>query len=327
MMSLWWLALPVLLLPIWWHRQKRERVNATPLATARFLPRTDPQQQRVWRWADRVLLLVRCLLLATLIAWLADMVLPWRGDSVLVVPGTDNAWAVQQAKEAGFTGADMVPLAGPDAFGWLAKHEREFQADARLLVVGAATMPAQRPAMAHQVTVRSKPAQPVNTEHRIAIVSKRASQWRALFAALDGSQRYVVTAQPGPKSELIVWDVPEAPPAGLRAPLWWIGDATAFPELKNAAVVDGLRHADSARGRLWSHAAWPAADAGAARRQFETWQRLHYPALAYTAPPQLLAAAPAAAQAPLNGALRNIMSLALIALLALERILAHARRH
>ena len=39
MTSMWWFALPVLLLPIWWHRQKRERVKALPLATARFLPR------------------------------------------------------------------------------------------------------------------------------------------------------------------------------------------------------------------------------------------------------------------------------------------------
>ena len=46
-MSLWWLALPILLLPIWWHRQKRESVQAVPLATARFLPAADPRQGRV----------------------------------------------------------------------------------------------------------------------------------------------------------------------------------------------------------------------------------------------------------------------------------------
>lgn len=326
MMSLWWLAMPVLLLPIWWHRQKRERANSAPLATARFLPRTDPQQQRVWRWTDRFLLLVRCLLLATLVAWLADVVLPWRGDTVLVVPGTDSALAAQQVKEAGFGSADSAPLATPDAFGWQAQHEREFRPDARLLVVGAAPMPAVRPAMAHQITVRSKPLPVPKSEHKVAIFSKRAAQWRALFAALDGPNRYIVGAGVEPKTELIVWDVPEAPPAHLRAPLWWVGDASAFPELKDAPSAAGLRYADSARGRLWSHPDWPAADPDSARRQFETWQRLHYPPVPYTAPPQTLAAAPGADQAPVTGALRNFMSMALVALLALERILVHAKR-
>ena len=66
MNSLWWLALPTLLLPIWWHRKKRVQVAAEPMATARFLPRTEPRQMRVWRWADVILMILRCLLLACL---------------------------------------------------------------------------------------------------------------------------------------------------------------------------------------------------------------------------------------------------------------------
>ena len=322
MTSLWWLALPVLLLPLWWHRQKRERAHSQPLATARFLPRTDPLELRVWRWVDRALLLVRLLLLATVIAWLADLVLPWRGDSVLIVPGTDAAWAAQQG--AGFTTARRIELPGPDAFGWLAQHEREWRPDARILVLGNVPMPATMPRLAHQVTVRARPLPFASTEHRIAIVSKRASQWRALFAALDGPQRYVIDAEPGPKSELVVWDVPEAPPAGLRAPLWWVGDATAFPELKNAPAVDGMRYTDSTRGRLWSPSV--PADADAARALFETWQRLHYTPLAYPTPAQTLAAAPIADMAPASGALHYLLAFALMALFALERILAHANR-
>jgi hypothetical protein len=136
----------------------------------------------------------------------------------------------------------------------------------------------------------------------------------------------VVDPAPGAKTELIVWDTPEAPPAGLRAPLWWIGDASAFPELQKAAALDGLRYADSARGRLWADAAWPPRDADSARALFETWQRLHYAPLAYSAPSQALAAAPAAPNEAGGGALREILMMALIALLALERILAHASR-
>lgn len=326
MSSLWWLALPVLLLPIWWHRQKRERANAAPLATARFLPRTDPRQRRVWRWADLGLLLVRCLLLVAVIAWLADMVLAWRGDTVLLAPGTDTEWAVRQTRETGFASARQLHPDSPDVFGWLVRHEREWQAGARILVLGDVAMLAVRPAMAHQVIVRSKPGPAPKTELRIAIVSKRAAAWRALFAALNGPQDYVVTDKPTAASELVVWDVPEAPPAGLRAPLWWVGDTSAFSELKSAPAVDGLRYADSARGRLWASASWPAQDADGARTQFETWQRLHFAPLPYTTPSQRIAPGPAASQPPVNGALRHLLTLALVALFALERILAHATR-
>ncbi|UUZ51152.1 hypothetical protein LP420_17425 [Massilia sp. B-10] len=53
----------------------------------------------------------------------------------------------------------------------------------------------------------------------MAIVSKRADKWRAMFLAIDGPQRYLVQDMPDAASELIVWDVPEAPPANLRAPV------------------------------------------------------------------------------------------------------------
>lgn len=318
MNSLWWLALPVLLLPIWWHRQKRERTNAEPLATARFLPRADPQQRRVWRWTDRLLLLARCLLLTGLIALMADLTLPWRGDTVLVTPGTDAAWLDRQVTEAGFAGAPRLTIADP--LGWLAAHEREWKAGARLLVAGNVPMPALRPQFRHKVELRTE-AQPLpQSEHRVAIVSKRAPQWRALFAALNG---YVVTDTPESSSELIIWDVPEAAPASMRAPLWWVGDASTFPELRNAPSVNGMRYADSARGRLWSAA--PSADAHAARSMFETWQRLHYAPVVYTAPSQVIPAS-LIQPPPAAGALRDMLVMALAALFALERILAHASR-
>jgi hypothetical protein len=329
MMSLWWLALPVLLLPIWWHRQKSERTNTEPLATARFLPRTDPLQQRVWRWRDRVLLLVRLLLLAAVIAWLADLVLPWRSDSVLLVPGTDKAWAAQQIRATGFDKARQVDLPGPDAFAWLAAHEREWRPNARILLLGAVAMPALKPRLAHQVVLVTQPAPVPKGDAAVTVVSARPALWRALFAAVGGPRRFVAGTQPNPKAELIVWDVPEAPPGGMRAPLWWVGDASAFPELKNAPAVDGMRYADSPRGRLWTSAAWPPADAPAARKLFETWQQLHYPPVAWSAPSQVLAASPGAPQAFASGALHYLLAFALAVLFALERLLshvAHARR-
>jgi hypothetical protein len=324
MNSLWWTALPVLLLPVWWHRQKRERVKAEPLATARFLPRADPQQRRVWRWTDRVLLIVRCLLLLGVIALLAELVLPWRGDSVLVAPGTDPAWLERQVAEAGFQKASRIALPAGDPLTWLASHEREFKMSARLLVAGDIPMPALQPQFRHRVELRTSKQQFPKADRHVAVVSKRPDRWRALFAALDGPQRYIVSDAPEARTELIVWDVPEAPAAGVRAPLWWIGDASAFPELRNAPSIEAIPYADSARGRLWSVS--PPADPDAARSLFDTWQRLHVAPLAFPAPSGALVATPSARLGDDVGALRDQLLAAIAALFALERILAHASR-
>lgn len=323
-MSLWWAALPLLLLPVWWHRQKRERPAAHPLATARFLPRTSPLHRRVWRWDDRILLLLRCLLLATAIAWLADLVLPWRKDAVLIAPGTDAAWAERQIVDAQFGNATRIALDTPQVFAWLARHEREWRPEARLLIVGNVAMPAAMPRFAHAVTVRAGPVSYPPAEQRVAIFSNRTERWQPMFAAIDGPRRYKVQTGAADKADLIIWDLPEAPPAALRAPLWWIGDASAFPELKSARAAGSLRYADSGRGRLW--AMQPAADADAARAQFDTFQQLHYAPVAWTTPSQVLAAAPTAVQGDASGALRGMLALALLVLFALERMVTHARR-
>jgi hypothetical protein len=327
MNSLWWLALPILALPVWWHRQRRQQATAEPLATARFLPRAEPKQVRVWQWRDRVLLLVRCLLLACLVAWLADPVLAWRGDTVLVAAGSDSAWVERQVREAGFGQAARLEVPGPGLLRWLGEHEREWRSDARLLVVGDVPMPAVQPQFGHRVELRTmaRPAAPAT--HLVAIVSERAGEWRRLFEALDGPQRFVIEDAPGEKTELVVWDSAQAPPAGLRAPLWWVAGAGAFPELRQAKQVDGLRYADSPRGRLWTAAAWPPQDADSARKLFETWQQLHYAPVAFTAPPQVLPAGNSTPGEQAGGALRRMLMMALVALFALERVLAHVRRH
>ena len=69
MNGLWWLGLATLALPIWWHRKKREQHKAEPLATARFLPRTEPRQTRVWRFSDPLLLLERCARFSSPVSW------------------------------------------------------------------------------------------------------------------------------------------------------------------------------------------------------------------------------------------------------------------
>ena len=326
MTSLWWLALPVLLLPVWWHRKKRVQVKAEPLASARFLPRTEPRQMRVWRFSDVILLLVRCLLLASAIAWLADPVFPWRGDTVVVAQGTEPQWIEREVKGAGFADAARLELAAGEALAWIRAHEREFESGARLLVLGDIPMPAAMPQFRQPVELRTLSKPVARLEVRAAIVGERAPEWRRMFAALDGPLRVVVDPAPNAKTELLVWDSADAPPAGLRAPLWWVTNAAAFPELAAANTVDGMRYADTARGRVWASGAWPPANPEGARRLLETWRALHYAPAAFTTPAYRFApsAAPAADHA--SGALRDMLMMALVALFALERILTHARR-
>jgi hypothetical protein len=323
--ALWWLALPLLLLPVWWHRQRRERVKAQPLATARFLPPADPQQLRVWEWVDRILLLVRCLLLAAVIAWLADLALPWRGDAVLVAEGTDPAWVEQQVKQAGYADAQRIALPKTDTFAWLRDHEREWRNGSRWLVLGQVAMPASLPAFSHRVEIRT-PATTTTTTmtspiapQRIAIVGQRAGQWRALFAALADPQRFIISTEPAANTDLIIWDAPTAPPATLRAPLWWIGDISAFPELAKAPQGK----ANSARGRLWM--VEPPTNAEQARLLFENWQQLHVGTQPYAVPSQVLPASGKGAILP-SGALHELLGWLMAALFAVERMLAHARR-
>jgi hypothetical protein len=188
---LWWLALPVLLLPLWWHRQKRLRLKAEPLATARFLPSAAPEQLRIWRWRDRVLLLVRMLLLVAVIAWLAATIFPWRGDTVLLDPGVDQAWAAQQIQAAGMASAQRIELPA-GALTWLRRHERDWSPRARLLIVaqaGKIAMPARVPQFAHLVELRLKPlavATPMParaiSEQRIAIATPPARMRRSAIS-------------------------------------------------------------------------------------------------------------------------------------------------
>lgn len=345
----WWVALPVLLLPIWWHRQKRRRPTSVPLATARFLPAAAPQQVRVWQWQDRLLLLVRCLLLITLIGWLAAVAVPWRGDTVLVDAGADRAWAEQQIAAAGMTAARRMELP-PAPLAWLHEHERDWRASARLLIVARATqlaMPAHLPQFGHRVELRTAVAplaaasQPAADVRYIALAAKdeRAAAWRALFAAFDhggdGTQRHVVADSPQTSTELIVWDTPgQAPPAGWRAPHWWLGTGQAWPELARASTVtvNGivLRYADSPRGRLWTSEAFPPRDADTARTLYQAWRLLAAaPAPTYPAPSQVFAVAPTASteiETEADTRPANWIALALLALFLLERTLTHARR-
>jgi hypothetical protein len=217
-----------------------------------------------------------------------------------------------------------------DALAWVRSHEREFEPGARLLVLGDIPMPAAQPQFRQPVELRTRPLPAAPRETRVTVVGERGMAWRRMFAALDGPLRVAVEAAPNAKTELIVWDTAATPPAGLRAPLWWVTNEAAFPELAGSASVDGIRYADSARGRVWTSSAWPPANPAAARRLLETWQGLHAAPVPYTAPassfaPSIGSAIPSAIPHA-DGALRDMLMMALVALFALERIVTHARR-
>ncbi len=322
MNQLWWFALPVLLLPIWWHRRKREQHKAELLATARFLPHTEPRQTRAWSWRDIILLIVRCLMLATAIAWLADPVMPWRGDTVIVATGTDAKWVERQAEQAGLAKADRVAMPAAQTLGWLRAHQREWRLDARLLVLGDVPMPALVPEFGRRIELRTLAAAPPKNERRVHIASARAGEWRRVFA-LEG---IAIDEAPGPTTSLIVWDRKDAPPPSLRAPLWLVTDPAAFPELAKARQMDGLRYASSQHGRLWHAEAWPPHTVDAARSLLDNWQRLHAGPLAHTMPSRVFEASSAARAPEPSGALRDLLMALLAALFVLERILTHARR-
>jgi hypothetical protein len=323
MNSLWWLALPVLLLPVWWHRQKREQTRTLPLATARFVPRMQPSQVRVWRWADLFLLLVRCLLLLAVIAWLADPVLPWRGDAVLVAQGTDPAWSSKEIAAAGLKDAARIDMPAAEVLDWLRSHEREWKTGARLLVLGDVPMPAARPVFDRRVELRTMSVPVKSRPRHVAVISDRGQDWRKLLAAFDSC--CVIDDAVSAQTELVIWDRSDAPPAGVRAPLWWVANDAAFPELHNAAQVDGMRYAESAHGRLWAVGS-PPKDVDSARQLLENWQRLHYAPVPFTAPPAVLGPGRTPHGGRIEGELRTMLALLIAGLFALERILAHARR-
>ena len=344
---LWWLALPVLLLPVWWHRQKRQRVKAELLATARFLPIAAPEQQRVWRWRDLILLAVRCLLLLGLIVWLAAMVFPWRGDTVLLDSRADRVWAEQQIRAAHMESAQRMAMPD-DVLSWLGEHERDWRSNARLLIVAAPSqvgMPARVPQFAHAVDLRVQspaaiaPSVPAPRRHHVVLATTpaRRAAWQAMFAAFDvagtGADRYVLDDEPNNATELIIWDQPTPAPADWRAPLWWAAavmptvTAPATPPVASALAINGisLQINDTPHGRIWSSSSWPAKDADTARAIYETWQALAVPAMPYPAPSQSFSTGKASAPAVVEPL--AWLAWALLALFLLERILTHARRN
>lgn len=327
MQPMWWFALPVLLLPLWWHLRRRERTRTDLMATARFLPAASPQQQRVLRWSEVPLLLARLALLLVLISWLAVLAMPWKGDTVFVDAALEaSSWTDGQIRAAGMETAAREPLPA-DLWNWLARNEHEWRPEARFLILSSgAAMPALRPHLAHAIDLRLASAAPASTippaprERHVVVVAppQRMASWRALFAAFstaaDGVNRYVLLDQPTPATELIVWDRQDAePPSSWKATLWW-------------RTADAHGQTQTPQGTTWTAMDWPLHDADAARALYERWQAATARPAGYPMEAQAIAAA---RKKPLSiPSVRSPgwLALALLVLFVIERTLAHARR-
>jgi hypothetical protein len=87
-----------------------------------------------------------------------------------------------------------MALPAPEGRHWLRAHEREWQRDARLLVIGDVPMPAALPQFAHRVELRSQ-ARPVpKSEHRVRHCQHTGA---ALARAVRGAGRAAARHRPG----------------------------------------------------------------------------------------------------------------------------------
>lgn len=276
---LWWLALPVLLLPVWWHRQKRRRTRAEPLATARFLPSAPPRHMRIWRWDDVPLLLLRCLLLVALIAWLAAVALPWRGDTVFVGRDVPAAWAEQQVAQAGMAGARRMALPGDglanevpgnEVLPWLQSHEREWRRDARLLVLARqVAIPAQLPKLAHAVDIRIAPLTP-SAGPAAAAAQTMASSPGGILAATASAGNATASAAQAAGGGALEADAPVTLPVALVSTpgrkAAWRALFAAFDAAGGGAMrhvvteLDGTEAPPRASLIVWDRAAPPPPD-------------------------------------------------------------------
>lgn len=150
------LALSILL-PLWWHRRQQQNTDNTFFAAARFLPNTPATQRRIWRWQQRLLLLLRIAILLALTALLSDWSFPFRQKTDLA---SLSRWqsdpTLQDATVFCSTKAKGCDIIADDIWLWLAQHEREWRTDLSLTIHAYAdeiAMPALRPHYAHPLNI------------------------------------------------------------------------------------------------------------------------------------------------------------------------------
>lgn len=337
--ALWWLLLPVLALPIWWHRQRRHSLKIQRLATAKFLASAAPQLRPVWCWRDWILLLLRCLILLSMLALLAGWFLSWRGDTVLLGRDLDPQWVqqelqaqgMQQAQQSYFCAEAACEIHTDNLLFWLEQQQSQWRPQAKILILahaGQLPMNGQAPRIAHAVQIRIAPAQPSSAVQKkplqIAIQSERLPAWRRLFAAFEvagkADQTLILSDKITSETALAIWDLPTQPDANWRAPLIWkFTEKSATSAQTETAQV---WHLPTVQNN-------PLEDINAAKRLFEAWQSVRPQAQQITLQTQNLAASKLPtgwSSTELESAWQQILLACLVFLFVLERGFAHARR-
>lgn len=362
--ALWWLLLPVVLLPFWWHRQRRHNPKILTLATAKFLASATPQLKPIWRWRDWILLLLRCLILLCMLALLAGWFLSWRGDTVLLAPDLDPQWVQQELKKSGMQEAQQSVFCAQatceihtdNLLSWLEQQQAQWRPQAKILILARADqlrMNAQAPQIAHTLQIRIAP----NTRHpavatnrsklHIAIASDRLPEWQRLISAFNlatnsatkTDQEWIVSEKVTPDTVLAIWDRAEPPESGWRAPLmWFITEAKGNVEQADAASQRlralAIHSSQQANMQVWQidlRRANPLQNIEVAKQLFEAWQAARPQPLSFAMQNQDRNAVPASTlrridHTNLEPAWQQLLLAALVILFVLERSFAHARR-
>lgn len=243
----WWLALPTVLLPLWWHRQRQKQQHVFPLASAQFLPTAEPQTVQVWRWRDLILLLLRLAMLLCLIALMAQFIRGQRGDTVFVSKKANGAWVAAQIAQLKQQSRSLevmdycehapCDIQTDSIFAWLEQHQAQWQDTSRWYLLAAETelsMPAQVPRFKPAFELRIAPrlnagkdtasAAPLQTVP-VYLNTARADEWRKWFQIFEVSSRgqlhFVFEDAVRSEVQLIVWEQEFPPAERLKAPLWW----------------------------------------------------------------------------------------------------------
>ncbi|WMW81032.1 hypothetical protein RF679_01825 [Undibacterium cyanobacteriorum] len=289
----WWLALPTVLLPLWWHRQRQKQQQVFPLASAQFLPNAEPQTVQVWRWRELILLLLRLAMLLCLIALLAQFIRGQRGDTVFVSKKANPTWIAAQLAQLNqlrqqskslevLEYCEHAPcdIQTDSIFAWLEQHQAQWQDSSRWYLLAAEaelSMPAQAPRFTPAFELRIAPQLdgnkgkvPASPAQTIAVYlnTPRADDWRKWFQVFEvssqGQLHFVLEETMPSKVQLIVWERDSAPEEGLKAPLWW----TTNPSLQQGAQTASHR---SSAVALSPQTPLPQGGNGSASfKQFET---------------------------------------------------------
>lgn len=355
----WWILLPVLGLPIWWHRQRRLTQKMRTLATAQFLPASPPQLLKVWRWRDRLLLLLRSLILLTMLAILAVLVVPWRADTVFVAKGVTPQALESAVRASGFSNATRLTfcpekicdITTEHLLFWLERHQVQWQAGARWLVVAPATaltMSASKPDLSHDLLMRVTASDTTMPQQRTLVVvinttsGARVAEWRRLFSAFEtasaGTLKLTLSEDYDARAALVIWDKPAPRDPAWRAPMIWQTISNAMPTKANVSSASSLMatlqslHIDvqlQDATQIWTMDPahdWPLKRLDDAKTLYEAWRSV-YPSIV-PLQEQTIKANPAAylSLTASDTGLQNLLLGLLLFLFALERSLAHVRR-